>query len=576
MKRDPSGASTEPPKEEGPEALEELRRLLAPPKEQLDTPDQRARELAQVLPKAIEKADAKDARSLTSALMPSLERGLERSIQKNPHVVVNAISPIIGPAIRRAISVALKGMVESLNQALEASFTARGLQWRLEALRTGRPFAEVALLHSLEFRVEQVFLIHRSTGLVLQHAAIPSAPAQDPDLVSAMLDALGSFARDSFQESQGQLEGFEYGELNVWIETQGEAVLAAAIRGTPPVELRNELRESLERICGMLPEALADFEGDAAPFALARPELEAHLVQKRKPQRSPWIAWFLLAGLLIFSVGALVYFWPRPPAGLKDCVARVRNTPGVELLSWSWSDQKLQIRGLKDPLSSDPFADMKDVRCPLSTAQMDVHWFSYQSPDLALARARQVLSPPSTLSLSLRDRTLTATGTADTRWLLGLDRLPLLIPGIEAVDRSNVKRTQPSGMKRALEAIQSQVVLFLAGSTQTLKSQKTQLIYERLATALRAADSAAATEGRKLQIELQGRADASGTASLNNTLSEGRAKAVLEELNARLITTPLRNTTLLPIGLGTKRPLEGHPEVSPDQLNRSVVLRVRP
>ena len=43
----------------------------------------------------------------------------------------------------------------------------QGLKWRVESIRTGRPFAEIVLMHSLLYRVEQVFLIHRETGLVL-------------------------------------------------------------------------------------------------------------------------------------------------------------------------------------------------------------------------------------------------------------------------------------------------------------------------------------------------------------------------------------------------------------------------
>ena len=83
----------------------------------------------------------------------------------------------MGPAIRRAIAEALRAMVDSFNQVLQHSLSARALRWRVEAWRTGRPFAEVVLSHSLVYRVEQVFLVHRDTGLLLQHvAADPQRP----------------------------------------------------------------------------------------------------------------------------------------------------------------------------------------------------------------------------------------------------------------------------------------------------------------------------------------------------------------------------------------------------------------
>jgi len=76
----------------------------------------------------------------------------------------------MGPAIRRAIGEALSRLIQSLDRALDHSLTWRGLGWRLEAARTGRSFAEVVLAHTLVFRVEQVFLIHRRTGLLLLRA----------------------------------------------------------------------------------------------------------------------------------------------------------------------------------------------------------------------------------------------------------------------------------------------------------------------------------------------------------------------------------------------------------------------
>ena len=85
----------------------------------------------------------------------------------------------MGPAIRKAIAEALRGLVQSLNQALEHSLSWRGIKWRIEALRTGRTFAEVVLSKTLVYRVEQVFLIHRESGLLLVQAVAPEVEAQD-------------------------------------------------------------------------------------------------------------------------------------------------------------------------------------------------------------------------------------------------------------------------------------------------------------------------------------------------------------------------------------------------------------
>ena len=107
-----------------------------------------------------------------------------------------------GPAIRKSIAETLDGTLQRLNQAFKHSFSWRGLKWRLEAYRSGASFADVVLKHTVVFRVEHLFLIHRKTGLLLEHVAAPEAAAQDPQMVSGMLTAIQDFVRDSFDAGQ--------------------------------------------------------------------------------------------------------------------------------------------------------------------------------------------------------------------------------------------------------------------------------------------------------------------------------------------------------------------------------------
>src|SRR5205823_2696969 len=152
----------------------ELRSLLVGPeqtqldqlRERLDDLRVHPEEVSQVLAEAIHLRSNHD-KQLTTALLPTVEEALRISVQRNPRVLVDTLFPMMGPAIRKAITTALRSMLDSLNRSLEIGLSLRGLKWRLEALRTGKPFAEVVLLHTLNYRVEQVFLIHKETGLLL-------------------------------------------------------------------------------------------------------------------------------------------------------------------------------------------------------------------------------------------------------------------------------------------------------------------------------------------------------------------------------------------------------------------------
>jgi len=242
-------------------------------KERLNNPKIRAEELSRVIAEAIVVRAAKDQK-LATALLPTIETVLRDAVKKDPKFLVDTIFPIMGPAIRRAISEALRSMIQSLSKTLEYAFSWRGIKWRIESIQTRKPFAEIVLLHTLVYRVEQIFLIHKETGLVLQHVAADSIDVKDADMVSAMLTAIQDFVNDSFSgKEDSSLQNLNLGELTVWIEQGPGAVLAAVIRGNPLQELRTILQETLENIEFEYSSALDNFEGNAAPFESCRPRL---------------------------------------------------------------------------------------------------------------------------------------------------------------------------------------------------------------------------------------------------------------------------------------------------------------
>jgi OOP family OmpA-OmpF porin len=270
--------------------LADLRSLLVSPeqrdiaklKNRLDNPTIHADEVSNVLAEAIIIRAAKDEK-LAQALLPTIEQTIKDSVRKDPRFLADAIFPIIGPAIRKAIAESIRAMLQSLNESLSYSFSRKGLIWRLESMRTGKPFAEIVLLHTLIYRVEQIFLIHKETGLVLEHVAAESVAVKDADMVSGMLTAIQDFVHDSFSTDEDQaLQSLNVGEFIVWTEQGSQAALAAVIRGNPPEELRGNLKEALERIEFEQSQALYSFNGDTTPFKESNYLLKACLVQAKE------------------------------------------------------------------------------------------------------------------------------------------------------------------------------------------------------------------------------------------------------------------------------------------------------
>jgi len=253
--------------------LEELRSLILKPEQvkleeldrRLSSPESLAEQVGGVLAHAVAIRGAPDDK-LALVLRPIIENAIRSSVRSNPQFFADILYPVMGPAIRKSIAEALRAMMESFNSSLEMTFSWKYIKWRWEAIRTGRSFSEVVLLHTLVYRVEQLFLVHRGSGVVLRHLTASGVVSQDADLVSAMLTAIQDFVHDSFGGSENALENFRVGDLDIWIEQAPHTVLAAVVRGNPPAELSTLLRMQLEFVELRFNPQLEDFSGDTSTF----------------------------------------------------------------------------------------------------------------------------------------------------------------------------------------------------------------------------------------------------------------------------------------------------------------------
>jgi OOP family OmpA-OmpF porin len=386
----------------GGSPLEELRSLIVGPEqsrledleERLEHAAPQAEDVSRVLPAAITLGKAQDDR-LQAALAPLMEETLKTSVERDPQPIADAIFPVIGPAIRKAISAAIGGLVQTLNQALEHTFSLQGLRWRLEALRTGTSFGEIVLRRSLVYRVEQLFLVHREGGLLLLHVTAESLGEQSPEMVAGMLSAIQDFARDSFHVgSRDTLETMQVGDLVVIVEDGPYALLAAVVRGHPPVALRTDLQQALETVHAMAAHDLAAFNGDASVFARVKPVVERCLRQEvaAPPKKGRWRFWLLaavvIAGLALWLI----------PAGIRArrwdrFVNALRAVPGIVITETGRRDGRFFVAGLRDPAAASP--DSFLARAGLSAAGVDQRWEPYYSLDASfvLARARTMFAP---------------------------------------------------------------------------------------------------------------------------------------------------------------------------------------
>lgn len=510
--------------------------LLAPEQTQLDEIRERldnrvvqSGDVSQVLPEAFALRGDNDPQ-LSTMLAPYVENGFVASVRKSPRTIVDAIAPIIAPAIRQAIARALQSMTQSFNHTLDESLSVRGLRWRVEAWRTGKPFAEVVLLHRLRYRVEQVFLIHRETGLLLQHVATNGAVIQDQHVLSGMLTAIQNYVRDSFGGRQDQtLDQFQVGEWTVWSEQGSQAYLACVVRGTPPGSLREILCDTLNHIHAQHTDALAHFVGDEAPFKTTQPQLESCLqAQYESPPKQSSLKLSILIGLLL--LGSVWWGWMEYQTHTRwsNLLAGLRAEPGLVVTEAKSAWGEYRLEGLRDPLAKDPTAMV--IEAGLEPATVKAVWSPYYALDspLVLARAHSILQPPTTVKLHIAGETLVATGFASTEWVRETRRLAVLVPGISQYRDEGLVTTS---IPVLLAQINRAIIHFRSGSSSVEPSERAVL--DVVSTTLRELDRAALQSGQRVALEVLGSADATGSAALNLQLSKQRAQAVLAILGEK-------------------------------------------
>jgi len=587
IKTEPPGRPpTGPPPPGGPDELSELRYLLlGPERRQLAEIQHQIEHLgavsvedvAAVLPQAV-MTSARTNRQLHEALLPVIEEDIGLSAKRNPRTLADVLFPVMGPAIRKAIREAISGMIDSLNDTLEHSVSPRGVQWRLEAMRSGKSFAEVVFLHTMLYRVEQVFLIHRDTGLLLQHAATPMAErtGKEPDVVSGMLTAIQDFVRESFVTKDAEsLETLKMGDVTIWIERGPIATVAGIVRGHAPHDLRQIFQEALGEIHREQLDALRSFDGDSSEFTMARPHLEGCLQfqvnpkeQAREAQKKVSPA-FVLGAILLALLGVWAVFHFRAEWRWNGYLDRLAREPGLIITEARSGWTSYQVDGLRDPLAADPAALIKDTN--LDPDDVVSRWRPYQSLDsrFVLQRAQRLLAPPATVSLKMTaDGTLAASGVAARSWIDHARTVAPALSGVSAYDDEQVVDAEWQEVIKLRDQAQTINVQFPEGGDRPQAAMNAQI--DALAATLRRLVDLAASTRRHLSLEIIGHTDGSGAEALNRQLSVRRAERLRAALQARLPA----GVPMTVRGVSSAEPLRR--EVSPDDrpFNRRATVRV--
>jgi len=235
--------------------------------------------VGEVLPDAV-VISADGGAKLPKSMVQTTEKAIGLSVAEDPAVLSDALFPIIGSAIRKAVERLVAETLFKVNAGLEKGLSVKRLIWRYESLRSGVPFYEIVLKHTLEYRVEHVFLIHKKTGLLIADAALPGPSSlADKDMVASMLTAVRDYIKDSLSlEKAEAVNVLSAGDYSIFVEEGPLALIALVVRGTADPSVRSFAQDALETVHARLGPQLRAFDGEVEPFEKAMPLLEPCLV----------------------------------------------------------------------------------------------------------------------------------------------------------------------------------------------------------------------------------------------------------------------------------------------------------
>jgi len=537
-----------------------------------DRPFHDAQRVSDVLAEAIQMR-AGDLH-MSMALEPVVDDIVKALLRKQRNEFADSLFPLMGPSIRKSIAEAFRSMLESFSKSMEMAFSWKGLRWRFEAMRSGKPFSEIVMLHTLVYRVEQIFFTHSQTGISLSHATFDDGETQDADMVSAMFTAIQDFVRDCFARgAEGDLESLQLGEFTIIIEKTPLAYLACVVRGTPPATFREQLRATLEFLLVEYHNELTNFSGDTAPFAAAKhyldPCFSSHYIDKDK--RLP----FWAKALPVVAVLALVgwggyHFYQKEQviATMRNALVVLRAEPGLLITDIVRRDAPpWDVTILKDELSPSPTeALLSRGLDPALFSFRVVPFISYDQKTIA-RRVEQSIKLPEGVSMALgASGTLYLSGTAPMSWIVMARDDARALPGINNVDISGLHDPMIDKISAMIKKIENMVIEFPFGKDTPIPNDAPRL--QEAVNTLVELESLVKEAGFSVSLTVFGHADLTGSEKKNYEISQARARTVAAMLYARGSSMPIAM-----YGMGSEYP-KSEGEKTGDQASRRVELRV--
>ncbi|MGB5961865.1 MAG: OmpA family protein [Coleofasciculaceae cyanobacterium] len=224
--------------------------------------DKRAMSLAlsPVLADAVTQQIINSPGDFAKALGPEMGNAIKEQIHLERDAMVDALYPVIGSTVSKYFAEA----IQTINEKVEKTFSLEGVSRKVRAKLQGVSEAELIFRESTPFTVQAIFLIQKTSGLVIAEVQPTERQQLESEMVAGMLTAIRSFVNDCIAQSGeiSEIDQIDYGNSKIILEVAGYCYLAVVIQGEQPKLFKQKMRTALSNIVLNYDKPIEAFDGN--------------------------------------------------------------------------------------------------------------------------------------------------------------------------------------------------------------------------------------------------------------------------------------------------------------------------
>ncbi len=249
--------------------------------------------------------------TMAEALAPVMGSALRAQIAEAKDDIADALHPVIGSAVRKSVAEAMKNLMKAINERIDKivnrGFRASNKLDRLTLLREALPF-----------HLEQIYYIHRESGILISHASFNPQQSGNEDIISGMLTAIRAFSKSAFSTEEENLYEIQYENLNIFIEDGKYAYLACVVSGTPSTRFKEMMTELEHKLHLRFYKELRGFNGHTDELEDIQPIISNFITSVNEPmlqnaaslqKTSVRKSMLLMLGLILILAVTAFIFW---------------------------------------------------------------------------------------------------------------------------------------------------------------------------------------------------------------------------------------------------------------------------